>query len=188
VIGTDRTAFEAFYLAHFEAVLGFVTRRVRDPHTAADLTAEVFVVALTSASAYRGEGPAIGWLMGIARRVVAAEYRRVAVDGAAQQRISGRRLLDDHDIEALEDRIDADRSAREVYQHLQRLPPSQRAVLELVAVDGLSLTEAAAVLGIRPAAARVRWFRARRLLREIPQLGPRHEATPSDSIALEARP
>src|SRR5215211_5292714 len=93
-IGTSRAAFEAFYLAHFDAVLGFVTRRVRDAHTAADLTAEVFVVALSSAATYRGEGSAAAWLMGIARRVVAAEYRRVATDRVAQQRVSGRRLLD----------------------------------------------------------------------------------------------
>jgi RNA polymerase sigma factor (sigma-70 family) len=185
-IGTDREAFEAFYLAHFDAVLGFVTRRVRDPHTAADLTAEVFLAALAAASTYRGEGPAIGWLMGIARRVVAAEYRRAAVDGAAQRRVSGRRLLDAQDIEALVDRIDAQRDARAVYQHLRRLPPGQRAVVELVAVDGLSLTEAAAALDIRPATARVRWFRARRFLRQIPPPAPRPADTHTTSTALEA--
>ena len=48
-IGTSRAAFEAFYLANFDTVLGFVTRRVRDAHTAADLTADVFVAALRSA-------------------------------------------------------------------------------------------------------------------------------------------
>jgi DNA-directed RNA polymerase specialized sigma24 family protein len=37
-------------------------------------------------------------------------------------------------------------------------------VLELVAVDGLSVREAAAVLGIRPVAARVRLHRARKAL------------------------
>jgi RNA polymerase sigma-70 factor (ECF subfamily) len=186
-IGTDRAVFEVFYLEHFDTVLGFVTRRVTDAHTAADLTAEVFVAALSSASGYRGDGTAAAWLMGIARRVVAAEYRRAATERAAQQQVGGRRSLDAQEIEALEERIDAERSAREVYQHVQRLPASQRVVVELVAVDGLSLTDAAAVLDIRPATARVRWFRARRFLQEIPRPPSRKGATPTVSIPVEAQ-
>ena len=34
-IGTDPTAFEAFYRMHVEAVERFVVRRVDDPHRAA---------------------------------------------------------------------------------------------------------------------------------------------------------
>jgi RNA polymerase sigma-70 factor (ECF subfamily) len=69
-LGTDRAAFEAFYRAHFDEVLGFVTRRVADPYTAADLTADVFLRALEAAASYRGEGSAGAWLIGIARHVV----------------------------------------------------------------------------------------------------------------------
>jgi DNA-directed RNA polymerase specialized sigma24 family protein len=46
------------------------------------------------------------------------------------------------------------------------LPENERAVVELVAVDGLSLKDAAAALGIRPGAARVRMYRARRVVRD----------------------
>jgi Sigma-70 region 2 len=46
-----RTAFEEFYREHFDLVLRFVTRRVGDADTAADLTAEVFLAALDGASA-----------------------------------------------------------------------------------------------------------------------------------------
>jgi DNA-directed RNA polymerase specialized sigma24 family protein len=41
----------------------------------------------------------------------------------------------------------------------------ERAVLELVALDELSVTQAAAVLGLRPVTARVRLHRARGALR-----------------------
>jgi RNA polymerase sigma factor (sigma-70 family) len=167
-IATDRAAFAAFYQAHFDTVLGFVSRRVTDAHLAADLTADVFLAALQAASAYRGDGPPAAWLLGIARRVVASEHRRAATDHAAQQRISGRRLLEATDVEALEERIDAERKARAMYHLVQQLPAGQRAVVELVAVDGLSLHDAAAVLGIRPTTARVRWLRARRALRSAP--------------------
>jgi RNA polymerase sigma-70 factor (ECF subfamily) len=48
---------------------------------------------------------------------------------------------------------------------LQALPDGERAVLELVSVDGFTVAEAAAALGIRPVTARVRLHRARRALR-----------------------
>ncbi len=45
------------------------------------------------------------------------------------------------------------------------LPDGERAVLELVALDGTSPKEAAQVLGIRDATARIRLHRARARLR-----------------------
>ena len=45
------------------------------------------------------------------------------------------------------------------------LPESQRAVVELVAVDGLTVAEAAQALGITAGNARVRCHRARATLR-----------------------
>jgi RNA polymerase sigma factor (sigma-70 family) len=164
-IGTDRVAFAALYEAHFDEVLRFVTRRVADPHTAADLTAEVFVAALAAAASYRGEGTAGAWLTGIARHVVAAEYRRAARDREIARRAGASRMLDADDINRLEERIDAERHARELYARVRLLPPGEREVLESVAVDGMSLAAAAAAAGISPVAARVRLHRARRALR-----------------------
>jgi len=46
-----------------------------------------------------------------------------------------------------------------------RLSAGERAVLELVALDGLTVGEAARALGIGSVAARVRLHRARRLLK-----------------------
>ncbi|MFE6988946.1 sigma factor-like helix-turn-helix DNA-binding protein, partial [Streptomyces pharetrae] len=58
----------------------------------------------------------------------------------------------------------------------------ERAVLELIAVDQLTLTEAAAALGIRQVTARVRLHRARRALRGVavaePADGPRGTSLP----------
>jgi DNA-directed RNA polymerase specialized sigma24 family protein len=53
---------------------------------------------------------------------------------------------------------------RELHAGLQALPEGERAVLELVAVDGLSVAEAAAALNIRQVTARVRLHRARQNL------------------------
>jgi RNA polymerase sigma-70 factor (ECF subfamily) len=82
-------------------------------------------------------------------------------------RVSGRRLVDDNDIGRIEDRIDAEASARGLYEAMDRLAEGERAVLELVALEGLGVTEAASALGIRSVTARVRLHRARRQLREL---------------------
>jgi DNA-directed RNA polymerase specialized sigma24 family protein len=47
---SDPEAFARFYERHEVLVVGYLMRRVRDPETAADLTAEVFAAALESAS------------------------------------------------------------------------------------------------------------------------------------------
>lgn len=161
-IATDPDALEAFYREHLPAVRSFVARRVDDPHTAADLTVDVFLAAVDSAGGFRPEhGSPGGWLMGVARNVVAGHHRRLVRERRANARVSGRALLDEGSLETIAERLDSQRDVRAVHRSLAELPATQRAVVELVAVDGLSLTDAAAVLGITAANARVRYHRAR---------------------------
>jgi RNA polymerase sigma-70 factor (ECF subfamily) len=165
-IAHDPRAFEAFYRAHVEEVQRFVARRVDDPYLAADLTAEVFVAGIDAAAGYRRElGTPTAWLFGVARIVVASEHRRAARERRANARVEGRRLLDEDDVERMQERIDAAVHSRALFAAVAQLPEGERAVLELVALDELSVTEAAAVLGVRPVTARVRLHRARGALR-----------------------
>jgi RNA polymerase sigma factor (sigma-70 family) len=165
-IADDPDTFEAFYREHVEAVQRFVVRRVADPHLAADLTAEVFLAAIDAAPTYRARrGEPAAWLFGIARNVVSSEHRRAARERRAHGRIEGRRLLDSDDIARMQDRIDAAARARDLYAALAGLPEGERAVFELTALDDLTPSQAAAVLGIRPVTARVRLHRARSALR-----------------------
>ena len=166
-ISSDPDALERFYREHIEAVQRFVGRRVDDSELAADLTADVFVAAIESAPSYRkSRGEPGAWLFGIARNVVAGEHRRSARQLSAVTRLRGRELLDEEDLVALHERIDSEASARVLYQQMLKLSVPELAVLELVALDGLTVAEAARALGIRPVAARVRLHRARRLLRD----------------------
>jgi RNA polymerase sigma-70 factor (ECF subfamily) len=167
-IGRDPAALEEFYREHVEEVLRFIARRVSDPATAADLTSDVFVAAIGSSPSYDADrGTPRAWLIGIARIVVLGEYRRSAHESDKLRRISGRRLLDDADIVRLEERLDAAREARALYELIDRLPAGERDVIELVGVDGMSVVEAAAALDISPTAARVRLHRARRTLKAL---------------------
>jgi RNA polymerase sigma-70 factor, ECF subfamily len=165
-ISSDPDAFERFYRQHVAAVQRFVARRVDDPCLAADLTADVFVAAIESAASYRrGRGEPEAWLVGIARNVVAGERRRQAKELQAVAGIRGRELVDEDDLVRLHELIDSESAARELYWGLTRLPEGERAVLELVALDGLSVGEAGKALGIGAVAARVRLHRARGRLR-----------------------
>ena len=136
-IGSDPEAFTAFYRAHVDEVTRFVTRRVADPQLAADLTAEVFLAVIEAAAGYRGaSGGPRTWLFGIARNVIAGEFRRSARERRAEQVIAGRRLLDADDIDRLTARIDASRQVRELHAELRALPDSERAVLVALAGRG----------------------------------------------------
>lgn len=166
-MGRDPDAFETFYREHLPWVRRFVARRVDDPHAAADLTADIFLAAMGSAASYRARsGTPAAWLAGVASHVVADHWRRGAREARAHVRLSGRTFLDEESIELLAQRIDAERLSRELYLSLADLPDTQRAVVELVAVDGLSLVEAAQALGITAGSARVRYHRARARLQD----------------------
>ena len=165
-IGRDPDAFESFYREHLDDVRRFVARRVGGVEQAADLTADVFVRAIESADRYDPSlGPPGAWLTGIARHVVAAHLRDAGRQAAATRRIDTRPLLDEDSAARVAERIDAEAPARALFRSLQDLPDGQRAVVELVAVDGLCVADAARALGISPTAARVRYHRARQALR-----------------------
>ena len=187
-IGSDPAAFEAFYREHLPAVRRFVARRVSDPHLAADLTSDVFLAAIDAASSYRPDrGVPAAWLSGIARRVVASEVRRQVGERKATRRVAARRLLDPDSLARMEERLDAEREVRALYGAIARLPERDRALLELVAIDGLEVADAAVVLGIKPGTARVRLHRARRRVQaQIPVPSPwRPDMTISGSTHAE---
>lgn len=165
-IGTDPDLFEAFYREHVEEVQRFVVRRVGDRERAADLTVEIFLAAIESAYRYRPRrGAPKAWLYGIARVLVANDRRRQGRERAGEEGLRGSILLDEDGAARLDARIDAATRSRELYAAMDRLPEGERAVLELVAIDELTVAEAAAAVGVRSGTARVRLHRARRKLR-----------------------
>jgi RNA polymerase sigma-70 factor (ECF subfamily) len=168
-IGTDSDLFEAFYREHVEGLQRFVARRVGDRERAADLTAEIFLAAIDSAHRYRpGRAAPKTWLYGIARVLVANDRRRSGRERASEAGedwVRGSALLDPDDAARIDARIDAAAQSRRLYEAMDCLPDAERAVLELVAIDELTVAEAAAAAGVRSGTARVRLYRARRKLR-----------------------
>ncbi|MFC1418130.1 RNA polymerase sigma factor [Streptacidiphilus cavernicola] len=181
----DPAGFAVFYEQQFDTVLSFVTRRVDSAHQAADLTADIFVAALEGAHTYDPRrGAPTAWLYGIARSVLYAHYNGTARERSTLARISGQRLLGEEAIGAIEARIDAARTARQLGAAHAALSPPLREVLDLVALDALSVSEAAQALGITAATARVRLHRARKALRSAAW---GHRA-PRETTLLETAP
>ena len=84
----DPDAFGAFYDRFEEELLGFFMRATQRADLAADLTAEVFASALSSARLFRSElGSARGWLFGIARHELADTWQRGRVEDRARRRL-----------------------------------------------------------------------------------------------------
>ena len=79
MIVTQPEEFEAFYREHLPFLRLYLARRVDEPSVIADLTADVFLQVIRSATTYRRElGPPGAWLTGIARNVL-ADHRQSRV-------------------------------------------------------------------------------------------------------------
>jgi RNA polymerase sigma-70 factor (ECF subfamily) len=142
--------FEQLYARHVGAVRAYALRRA--PASAVDdVVAETFLVCWRRLERVPDE--ALPWLYAVARKTLANERRKRAREAqpASADGVSGPVL----------ERDPALGSA------LGRLRERDREVLLLIAWEGLSLAETAAVLGCSPVACRVRFHRAKRRLARI---------------------
>lgn len=154
----DPDAFGELYDRHAASLLAYFQRRVRCPETAADLTAETFAQAFVSRRRYRNTGaPALAWLLGVARLVLAASLRRRGVEDRGRRRLGvGPAQLDDLSIERIEQLADATDVWARVEAALEQLSPGTARAIELRTVDELSYAQVARRLGCSEGAARVR--------------------------------
>lgn len=162
-LATDHEAFEVFYRRHLPKVIGFAARRTATPEELADLVAATFVAVIEAAPRFDARrGQPVPWLLGIAFNTLMSQRRRQLGEERAWARLGGRRLLDVDDYDRLEARIDSERLSPALASAMAELSQGERAVLELVGHDDLTPAQAARVLGISGASARVRLTRARR--------------------------
>jgi len=125
--------FGRFYDRHLDAVLAFVGRRTRQPEMMFDLTAETFARALEHRAQYQPvRGPAIGWLLGIARNLIIDSARRGMVEADSRVRLGMSVVeLDDQQLAAI-----GQRGACDLRLALASLPDDQlAAVIRRVVLD-----------------------------------------------------
>jgi RNA polymerase sigma factor (sigma-70 family) len=145
-VDSDPDEFARFYERHETVVIGYLMRRVRDPETAADLTAEVFAAVFEGASQYRpAGGTAVPWLLAIAHNTLVSSLRRGRVEDAARRRVGM--------LEVIELRPDSMRRVDQlvvgdawVAELLDRLPDDQRDAVRARVLEDHSYQEIAAEL------------------------------------------
>lgn len=149
---TDRERLEAIFREHYEAVLAYARRRA-PTSVADDAAAETFAIAWRRADKIPREP--LPWLLAIARRVLATQRR-----ASERRERLGNRLARNLVPTSPDDQV-----GEALVAALNALPDRDREVLLLIAWEGLTAKEAAAVAGASPAALYVRLHRARRRLR-----------------------
>jgi RNA polymerase sigma-70 factor (ECF subfamily) len=139
----DADAFAELYRRFGRPVLGMATRRLGDNGWAEDATQETFAAVWRSAHSYRRErGSVSSWLYAVARHAIVdrARQRHDPVAEADLEEVSP---------EAGPDvRAEASWLAWRAHTALERLPESERVVLELAYYSGLSQSEIASYLDV----------------------------------------
>lgn len=152
----DRDRLEDLFRRHEPTVVAYVRRRAPEA-VVEDIVAETFLVA------WRRLGqvpePALPWLLGVARRVLATHRR-----GDRRRRGLDARLAATQSRSLPVSSEDGDARASAA---LASLPEKDREALMLIAWEGLSPREAAIVLGEPAGRFRVRLHRAKRRIKAL---------------------
>lgn len=159
----DERAFAEFYRRWERPVAAFFVRAVGSGEIAADLTAEVFAEALSSAGGFDpARGEASAWLFGIARHLLARSRERGRVENQARIRLGLPALALDDEVIA---RIEAAGSEERTLRLLARLPEDQQRALRARVVDERGYDEIAAELQCSESVVRKRVSRGLAALR-----------------------
>ncbi len=159
----DRLAFEELVRRYADRLHAVVRRLVDDQHEAEEVTQETFLRAWRGIATFKGDSQFFTWLY------------RIGVN-EANRRTSGRRglvtSLDERLIDPADTRPEPPRRLEQddlrvaLEQAVRALHPVQRAPLVLRDIEGLSTTQAAAVLDLGEAAFKSRLHRARLAVRD----------------------
>jgi RNA polymerase sigma-70 factor (ECF subfamily) len=162
----DKQAFDILVRKYQQKVVNLISRYVRDPHEALDVTQEAFIKAYRALPNFRGDSAFYTWLYRIAintaKNFLVAQGRRPPDEGVdvqtAEQMDVGVRLKEHATPEdyALQDEL-----AKTVWEAIDALPEDLRTAIMLRELEGLSYEEIAKAMSCPVGTVRSRIFRAR---------------------------
>jgi RNA polymerase sigma-70 factor (ECF subfamily) len=161
-------------------LVGFIVRLAGSRATAEDLAQETWLHVHRSRSTFADGSAAVPWVYTIARNVYCDHVRSVRLRAGVP--LSGDLELVDHSGRDAESEAIVSEAANVVEQVLARIPASQREAFVLLRYEGLSVGDAAAVLGTTENALKLRAFRAYEALRAALDVTPSRRASRVKSV------
>ena len=137
----------------------------RDRDEAEDVLHTAYEAVLDGRARYDGRSSLRTWLFGVIRLTAVGQRRRRVLRWLRGERPLGDRDAGDQRPDPAADAARADSAAR-LARALDALPTRQRELLHLVFYQDLSISEAAALLGISVGSARTHYERGKQRLRE----------------------
>lgn len=171
----DPFAFTVIVERHRDRLWSVALRTTGDPEEAADALQDALISAFRRASSFRGDSQVTTWLHRIVVNACLDRLRRRNVRSASPlPEDDGPGALEDGEdgIGRREDRI-------EIARALAELPQAQREAVLLVDVEGLSIEEAAAALGVPGGTIKSRCSRGRARLAKRLEFLRNPDAPPS---------
>ena len=172
----DDAAFAELYDGLAPRLLGYLLRQTRDRARAEDVVQQTMLRIHSARGRFEPGAEVIPWAFAIARRLLVDSHRRGGREVlATTDDDTSMQLLTALDAGADEVAIAKEVAAR-LDAELRCLPENQRVAFELIKQEGLSVAEAAQVLGTTVAAVKLRAHRAYEALRAVlADLEPRRE-------------
>jgi RNA polymerase sigma-70 factor (ECF subfamily) len=159
----DDDAFSELYDALAPRLRSFLVRQTRDDSRADDLLQQTMLQIHTARGRFLQGAEVLPWAFAIARRLVIDGYRRRKYEVASGSDPASE-ATSPH--QPADERLHSLRLVKDLERELARLPEAQRVAFELVKREGLSMKEAAQVLGTTVTAVKLRAHRAYVALRE----------------------
>lgn len=159
-VSGDPAAFEQLYDLLAPRLRVFLLRRTRNAARADDLMQQTFLQMHCARRHFAAGGEVMPWAFAIARRLLIDGFRkgvRECLADDADERVDERCERDTPDVVVAHRRL-----AARMREELERLPEAHRVAFDLIQGDGLSVAEAAQVLGTTAAAVKLRAYEALR--------------------------
>lgn len=163
----DKAAFDLLAIKYQRKLGRLISRFVRDPAEAEDVTQEAFIKAYRALPSFRGESAFYTWLYRIgintAKNYLLANKRRAPTstpfDAEESESFEEASLL--REVNTPENELMSKQVVDVVQKSLQELPDDLRTALTLREIEGLSYEEIAGVMNCPVGTVRSRIFRAR---------------------------
>jgi RNA polymerase sigma-70 factor (ECF subfamily) len=168
----DKHAFDLLVTKYQRKLGRLISRFVRDPAEAEDVTQDAFIKAYRALPGFRGESAFYTWLYRIgintAKNYLLANKRRTPTstpfDAEEAESFEDGGLL--HEVTTPENELMSKQVVNVVQASLQQLPEDLRSALTLREIEGLSYEEIASVMNCPVGTVRSRIFRAREAIAE----------------------